>query len=405
MAALETLDRIIIAMDKNELPLCIFLDLSKAFDTLDHHILVEKLQYYGLHGVSLKLMENYLLNRKQYVSFQDVKSDLLNIKTGVPQGSILGPLLFIIYLNDLIQACDIFKPIVYADDTALSATLEAFEYNHQYPFDNINFELVQINHWFKANKLSINGSKTKAMLFHTTHRNIPNIVIEIDGVSIQFVREFNYLGIYFDCNITWKTHIKHIFNKISRTSGVLTKLKQYLPTEALKLLYNSLIFPYLNYGLLAWGTSAGKLYKLQKKVIRIIANAKYNAHTQPLFKKHEILTINDTLSLQELKFIYKFEHGTLPCYFRENMFRRQYEVHDHSTRHADNFQIPLSRHSFAKNSIRYRLPLTYNNCSLSIKEKIHTHSFQGYTRYIKKKIIDDYEDTCQLRNCYVCQHC
>jgi hypothetical protein len=279
LAALETLDRIVNVMDKNGIPMNIYLDLSKAFDTLDHEILIQKLSHYGIQDSSLRLLNNYLTNRKQYVQFNDVNSDLLTIETGVPQGSILGPLLFIVYLNDLAEACKIFIPVIYADDTTLGASLETFGLSKQVKIDSINTEHNAINLWFKANKLSINESKTKAMLFHTVQRDVENFQINLNGTDIEFVTEFNYLGINFDSNINWKSHIQKICNKISRTSGVMTKLKHYLPTEVLKMLYNSLIFPYLNYGILVWGVSANKLLNLQKKIIRTVACPKYNAHT------------------------------------------------------------------------------------------------------------------------------
>jgi hypothetical protein len=126
LAALELVDRITNEMDNNAIPINIYLDLSKAFDTLDHNILLNKLKYYGINGTSLELCKNYLINRKQYVIIDNIKSDEAFISTGVPQGSILGPLLFIIYMNDIIFASDIFKFIIYADDTTLFSTLKDF---------------------------------------------------------------------------------------------------------------------------------------------------------------------------------------------------------------------------------------------------------------------------------------
>ena len=129
LAAAEVIDRVIKKMDSNKIPINVYLDLSKAFDTLDHNILLHKLRHYGIRGTCLALLKKYLSERKQFVEFNGVKSSQANITTGVPQGSILGPLLFIIYTNDISNACDIFKSIVYADDTTLMSTLSAFN-NH-----------------------------------------------------------------------------------------------------------------------------------------------------------------------------------------------------------------------------------------------------------------------------------
>jgi len=402
LAALELIDRIVCGMDKSKIPVSIFLDLSKAFDTLDHDILLDKLQYYGLYGRNLDLMKSYLNSRQQYVVFNDIFSDLSFIKTGVPQGSILGPLLFIIYLNDFAKVCSVFKPVIYADDTALFATLEAFGTDADVLQTNITCELKTINSWFMTNKLSLNKDKTKAMLFHPPQRQVQNITIHIDDTSIEFLTEFNYLGINFDSNLSWKSHISKISKKVSRTIGVMNKLKNYLPTHILRILYNSLIFPHLNYGILVWGNSANKLLKLQKKAIRVVANVKYNAHTQPLFKKLGLLTVTDILELQDLKFLYKLENGSLPTYFTSTMFKRQSQIHSYSTRQTDDFRIPQSKHVFVSNSPRFRLPPVFNNCPQNIKDKILTHSYSGYIRYIKHVMTQNYEDTCSIQDCFIC---
>lgn len=335
--------------------------------------------------------------------FNEITSDLLPIKTGVPQGSILGPLLFVIYMNDIINACNMFKPVIYADDTALCAVLEAFGSEKQVLETNINRELNLINEWFKINRLSLNSSKTKAMIFHTPQKKVNKIKLQINDTEIEYVDQFDYLGIIFDSNMTWKPHLNKVSNKISRSIGVLNRLKHFLPGAILKTLYNSLIDPYLKYGIMVWGMSATRLLKLQKKAIRIISNAKYNAHTEPLFKNLEILNINDILKSQEWKFLYKMENHNLPIYFLTGMFTRQSDIHNYDTRYSNELRNPQSKHQFVVNSVRYRLPLVYNNCPHSIKSKISTHSYPGYSKYIKKHILNNYNTLCLIQNCYVCR--
>ena len=199
-AALELIDRITTQLDKDEIPINIYLDLSKAFDTIDHIILIDKLKYYGVHGTNLNLFSSYLENRKQYTEIDNINSNMLSITTGVPQGSILGPLLFIIYINDFAQASKVFNFLIYADDTTLSSTLNVFSDNtHDQHLESlINEELVKINDWLKINKLSLNVVKSKFMIFQK--KNIQILNLKIDNVNIDQVKELHFLGLIIDTN-------------------------------------------------------------------------------------------------------------------------------------------------------------------------------------------------------------
>ncbi len=224
-----------IETDKNDIPINIYLDLSKAFDTLDHNILIDKLSYYGIDGTALQLFQNYLTDRKQFVELDDIKSDTLVLKTGVPQGSILGPLLFIIYINDIAHASQIFDFIIYADDTTLSGALKIIikdSKNKQSIETVINNELEKISDWLKTNKLSLNVKKTKYMIFHTVQRKVTPLHLTINNTTIERVTQFDFLGLTVNENLTWKDHMNKIANKISRSLGILNKLKHTLPIKA-----------------------------------------------------------------------------------------------------------------------------------------------------------------------------
>ena len=239
-AALELIDRITNKMDTNEIPLNIFLDLSKAFDTIDHSILLNKLKYYGLKGPTLNLFQSYLSNRKQYTEIEDTTSTILHIQVGVPQGSILGPILFIIYVNDLPQCSNKFDFIMYADDTTLSSTIDSFsDINSNASADSlINAEIGKVIEWLKINKLSLNKNKSKYMTFHMPKKQIQHLTLKIDGINIEKVEEFNFLGLTMDTNLKWKKHTDKISNKCSKITGVLNRLKLLFPQEIKFLLYN-----------------------------------------------------------------------------------------------------------------------------------------------------------------------
>ena len=402
LSALELINRVLTCMDNREIPLAIFIDLSKAFDTIDHKILLSKLHYYGIKHGAWKLFESYLHNRKQFVSLDNHDSSLSTIKMGVPQGSILGPLLFIIYLNDLHAATNSFHPIICVDDTTLLASLNVFGGTGQMQERNINMELENISLWMKLNKLSLNTTKTKAMLFHSIRKKPPCLNLEIDGSTIEFVSEFNYLGIMLDKNLTWKSHIKKVSLKISKAAGIMCRMKNILPQEILLTLYNSLVLPYLTYGLLCWRSQINHLVKLQKKAVRIIANGRYNAHTDPIFKRLFLLKLTDICNLQELKFCFKLVNSQLPAYFLNDLFKRNFAVHQHNTRSSNLFTIPRVRCEFTKNSVRFFIPVAYNNCLQSIRDKMSTHSLQGFARYVKQQYINSYQSSCNERNCFVC---
>ena len=407
-ACMELIDKLHQQLDNSKRPLCIFIDLSKAFDTLNHVILLSKLKYYGLDENAISWFKSYLSDRKQYVEIENVKSSIKDIQTGVPQGSTLGPLLFIIYMNDISLSSNLLKSILFADDTTLNTVLSLF------PADNgistsflINRELEKITEWLRANKLSLNTKKTKYMLFRysqTPKRNIPKLDLVMDGKAIEKTDSFNFLGITIAETLSWNLQIEKVSLKMVKIIGVMNRIKNFVSSDILLKIYNSLILSHLHYGILCWGFSRNKLFRLQKKAIRVIAKQKYNAHTDPLFKKLKLLKIDDIFKLQCLKFLYKHTKGETPKYF-DNIFNENHNTqatHSHDTRFRNQVQPVRTNREYTKNTIRYyipSLPLELNN---DLRNRITTHSLQSYKASLKKFFIDKYQNQCLKPNCYVC---
>ena len=262
-AILQLTKEIYESFDENKFTLGVFIDLSKAFDTVNHKILLKKLTYFGIKGVYLDWFNSYLRNRKQFIFYNDKNSSMLDITCGVPQGSILGPLLFLLYINDLQKASSIIKPIMFADDTNIF-----FSDKHITSlFSTMNNELKNIQKWFNSNKLSLNASKTKYIFFHSQAHSgdIPLKLPKLEINTTTIVREsvIKFLGVLLDENISWKTHISTIENKISKNLGILYKARLVLNQKSIKQLYFSFIHSYLNYGNMAWGsTNKTKLNQL-----------------------------------------------------------------------------------------------------------------------------------------------
>ena len=236
------------------------------------------------------------MNRKLYVSVKGTDSAMHNLNCGVPQGSILGPLLFIIYCNDLPKALKSTKCILYADDTTIFYSSD--DMNTLY--NTMNSELELLSQWYMANKLSLNTSKTQYVLFSKDGRQTyDNLVIRINGNSINSTNTANFLGLTIDNKLTWEYHIRSCKKRISSGLYALNTAKQFVSEAHLRTLYFSLMHSHITYGILLWGTTYQKylhpLEILQKKAIRIITRSPYNAHTAELFKRLNILKFHDLL--------------------------------------------------------------------------------------------------------------
>ena len=402
-ASVHFIEDVINKMNLGLMPIAVFMDLSKSFDTIDHTILLQKLHFYNFSEQAILLIKNYLTDRTQFVTYQGAESSKRNFSMGVPQGSILGPLIFILYINDLWKASECLKPICYADDTTCTfcPNLNSTDLQNT---EIINSELSKINNWFLVNKLSLNVSKTNYMIFHKKYNSPNNMNLEINGLGINRVSNFKFLGLTINENITWDNHIKSITLKINRGLGILKLVKKYLPFQTRLTIYQSLISCHFNNHILLWGKlkDSDSIFKLQKKAIRITTNSHPISHTSPLFKHLKILQFPDLYNIALLKFYYKFHHNQLPPSLLTLDILTHSEVHPYPTRGCDMLTTASSGSFFRTKSFIPSLIVTINALDTSVRDKIKTHSLQNLVLRLKSQIFETYETICRVRYCYPC---
>ncbi len=383
----EFTDDVITSFENKHNTLGVFLDLSKAFDTIDHKILIRKLEWNGIRGRALEWFKSYLSNRKQYVQYRNSKSTTLTMSCGVPQGSVLGPLLFIIYTNDLPNSLSRSKAILFADDTTIYLSSDDITT----VFDHVNHDLEHLADWFRANKLSLNIGKTNCVVFNLNNNHqYQNLRLKIGHDVIETKSVVKFLGIYIDKKLQWHDHINFIRTKLNSSLYAMNRVKNTLSTSHLLTLYYSLVYPYINYGISLWGSShtsyMHKLFITQKKAVRIIKRVKYNEHTSPLFKELKLLKLNDVHRLQVAKYMHNMTQGILPSPL-SNQIQLNINLHPYNTRNQNNPHFTHRRTNLASQSIRHKGPSIWYSIQESIRSKKTVKTFQAH---LKKLIFTSY---------------
>ena len=375
-------DKISSSLDNGDHVLGVFLDFSKAFDCVNHKILLTKLECYGIRGIALQWFRSYLTNRKQYVVYNNINSNLRDITCGVPQGSILGPLLFLLYINDITNASTKLFPILYADDS--NVFLSGKDITKL--VDTMNEELIKLVKWVEINKLSLNIPKTQCMVF-----SLNNVIIEgkvvVKGNPVCVVKSTKFLGVLIDSKLEWKQHINYIKGKIAKALGILCKARRLLNTSTLRTVYYSFLFPYLCYCIEVWGAARKKhispLIVQHKRAIRMISFAGYREHSLPLFRKLNLLTLKELYMQRVGLFMFKYYHHKLPPAFL-NMFQTNNSFHNYTTRSGHCLSVPRSRITCFNQSIRVKGVIIWNDIIKNVQ--INT-SLMVYKQALTKKII------------------
>ena len=212
----------------------------------------------------------------------------------------------------------------------------------------------------------------------------------------------SFLGLVLNETLSWKSHVNKISMKILHVIGAMRRIKRIVNLGILLKIYNSLILSRIHFSILCWATENKRIFKLQKKVTRIISKSSYNTHTDPLFKKHKLLKVKDIFSIQCLKFYYNYCHQKTPKYFN-GMFHNIDTIHNHNTRRGYTIHTPSSKLQGTTRSIRYYLPKIANDFPHNITIKIRTHSLPTIKQNSKNYLIDKYEVNCLKVRCYICR--
>ena len=395
----ELVGRITKHKEIKELSIGVFIDLSKAFDTLNHSMLLSKMEKYGIRGPILKWFSSYLDNRHMRVKCpSDVTGQLTyssyhKLDYGTPQGSCLGPLLFLIYINDLHQVIQYCNMILFADDTTLIHGNKSLRHLKWM----IEEDLSRMTDWFNANQLTINLGKTECILFpvQTTQNNLSSDKLElvINGKELSSTNCTKFLGTWIDKKLQWKTHTSNLLMKIKQNINLLKVGNKFLNKSSKKIYYYAHIYSHIIYGLVIWGnmTDTTTLKKVQKCMDTCFNLITHNIPTTSNYKKEKMLRLEDLIKLENLKMGYKLEHLLLPKTIQDllktdSKDRSLVKTHPYHTRTKNVPNLPKamtkSYHtSFLMNSIKEyeKLPLELRECK----------TLSGFVRHVKKKMLNN----------------
>lgn len=351
----------------------VFLDLSKAFDSLDRGILLKKLEAYGVRGRELSWFRSYLSNRYICTGWKCESSELGMVNYGVPQGSVLGPALFLLYVNDLERVCTHSSVLLFADDTSVFHMGKSLNNVVR----EINLDLGYVSSWLVNNRLTLNVVKTHYLLFRGARRSLVDCVPVKIGTSIlnrQTTTKF--LGINISENLKWNAHTDYVSAKISKFVPIFYKIRCCLDRKSLLSIYNALVYPNLNYCNSVWGvgpkSSLQQLWVIQKKLIRCISGAEYRAHSPPLFVDLKCLDVHDINVYFTCIYVFKSILNDFPV----NSFTYYENVYNTRRAVGNYLNIPRVNLELCRNSVLYRGPLLYNALPDDIKTVNNVNSFK-----------------------------
>lgn len=383
-ATLHAISKIKESLDRKLLTAATFIDISKAFDSVEHYTLLQKLENYGIRGKCNLLVQNYLIGRGQTVATTKHSSDFGAIEFGIPQGSSLSSLLFLIYINGCLSLQISGYLQMYADDAIVIYSSDEYS---QLQLDMQN-DLVKIDAWLYNNFLSFNPDKTKFMLFRSSLlTNHEPLNIQVDGTNIERISSTKYLGLIIDEDLKWKHHIKHLRNTLNPYLFILRRSRYMLPPQTKLSLYYSYIHSHLSYLISIWGYTTedqiNQLQILQNKTIRSLFWQEYTngTDTETLLRTHNIPNVRQLREIDSMLLIHKISHGQI----KNNITLRRFtSQHDYNTRNRDNYILPRARTNILHNSLLFRGLLLYNSLPTELKQTENTSTFK---KCIKQRVL------------------
>jgi hypothetical protein len=410
MNLLNVINFVSSALNDNNYCIGVFLDLKKAFDVCSHDILLKKLAKFGIRGRELDWFKSYLKNRKQKTEIAGILSDESMINISVLQGTTLGPILFLCYINDIFH-CTNLSLFLFADDT--SCLIKGDNINNL--INTLNGELQKITNWLTINKMALNINKTKYIIFRARGKkldNIPNVILNMNEIGAEhdqqkcFIMQrvsndeqtyenkfYKLLGVYLDEYLTFDFHTKFLISKLSRSIYCIKRAVNKLSKKALKLLYNSMFHSHLLYcSIITSCTSQSninKIFKMQKKIIRIINKAPYRARTKPLFIESEVMPYDKVILYNKLMFMHSIFYGYAPepmlnLFTKNNMENRFYEF-----RNIPDFNVPFARIEIVSRMPSYSLPALWNRSGVVTYHSNRTTFMYALKEEIFSNITDD----------------
>ena len=385
-AILKLVNNIVNNFEKGEITVAAFLDLSKAFDCVNHEILIKKLEHYGVNGVALNWFTSYLYERQQRVYYHESYSEVKTVNIGVPQGSVLGPILFLTYFQDIGAVTDEDDVILFADDvTTYDSGNDVFQV-----IQSLNRKLSAMSQWLLANRLSANVIKTEGMIFSRKNLYYPLPPLLLYGNPLPFCHSFKFLGVIVDSKLTWKDHVQSIQNKLSSASGILFSIRNKITRSLSRMIYFSIAYPYMIYCNIIWGSCYNrlliKLFNTQKKLVRLIMKRGRMFHSEPLFEKLNLLNLYDILKMSSLVYIYKtlnhLIHSPINFNFRNV---QQYNLRNNNVQ----LEIPYVRYRHSQLFIHVRGPSLWNDIPESIRS---SRTLPTFKRNLKQSYINMYNN-------------